>query len=331
MVKRLAALAVALVMAVSVLCGCTERPPEMIERTSFLFDTIVTIKLRSCEDAEIVLSEAFDLCQQYHRLFDRFDPESDISRINSSGGAPCEVSEETVRLIRAGLEYSELSEGRFDITCGRVTELWDFSAENPSLPSPDELTAALQTIGWEAVSVDGNVITVPEGTELDLGGIAKGYIADRIAEFLVEKGIDSAIVNLGGNVRVLGTRNGQPFRVGIQSPFHEGSTIGQVNVTDCSVVTAGSYQRCFELDGTVYHHILDLSDGMPAASGLASVTVICESSARADALATICFLMGAEDAIDFIESMDAVEAIMIKDTGELRLTSGAMAIFAMND
>lgn len=326
--RRIIALCAAFIAAVSVLSGCTRQSISEAERTSFLFDTIITIKLRYDGEAEPILDEAFALCEHYNSLFDRHDHNSDIYRVNHSGGQPCIVSADTAGLILLGLEYARLSDGRYDITCGRVTGAWDFSSDAPAVPDADLLRAALNSVGWEKVVVDGCTVTLPTGTELDLGGIAKGFIADRLAEFLRQKGVQSAIINLGGNVYALGDKDGQPFKVGIQSPFGSGN-LGHLSVSDRSVVTAGSYQRCFELNGTLYHHILDLSDGMPARSGLASVTVICESSAQADALATICFLMGAEDGLELIGSLDGVEAVFIAEDGSIRSTDGASPLLTL--
>ena len=324
-VLRLWAFAVSLLLTVSVLCGCSAQSVKDAERSEFLFDTIISIKLLSQNDAENLLDESFELCKHYNSLFDRYTSGSDIYRINHSGGTPCMVSPETIELLTLALEHSDLSGGRYDVSCGNVTKLWDFVSDTPSLPQSSDLQAALESVDWQSVKIDGNNVTVPAGTELDLGGIAKGYIADQLVGFLESRGVHSAVINLGGNVYALGDKNGQPFRVGIQSPFGEGS-IGYVNVSDCSVVTAGSYQRCFELNGTVYHHILDLTDGMPADSGLASVTVICESSAQADALATTCFILGMDEGTKLIDSLDGVEALFIAVDGTVSMTEGARSI-----
>ncbi len=320
--------AAALILSVSILCGCMPASSKSAERTEFLYDTIINIKLRNHPEASALLDSTFDLCKQYNRLFDRFDTSSDIYRINNSHGEACAVNQETIRLLDLGLEYSELSAGRYDITCGRVTGLWDFSAENPTLPDTAAIEEALGTVNWQNVTIENGYVTVPPGTELDAGGIAKGYIADRIVEHLCANGAESAVINLGGNICLLGSKDGQPFRVGLQSPFEQSGYIGYLDVADCSVVTAGSYQRCFELDGSLYHHILDLSTGMPCHYGLSSVTVICDSSAKADALATICFLMGSEDGLALINSDPETEAVFVADDGSILLSEGAEKIFS---
>ncbi len=324
-VFRVFCIAFALLFPVSVLFGCSMQSVKETERTSFLFDTIVSVKLRYAGDASSVLDDAFSLCEHYDRLFDRFTSGSDIYRINHSGGTPVEVDPDTADLISIALEYAELSGGRFDISCGNVTKLWDFNSAMPSIPDPESLKNALETTGWQKIVLDGNSVTVPAGTELDFGGIAKGYIADKLAEFLKSRGVQSAIINLGGNVYALGDKDGQPFKVGIQSP-HDSGNIGYVNVYDCSVVTAGSYQRWFELNGAVYHHILDLTSGMPADTGVESVTVIATSSAEADALATICFILGVEDGMRLIDSLDDTEALFVTDDGRIHMTEGARSI-----
>lgn len=327
--RRLIAAFLAVGLSVSVLSACSMHSVRELEKTSFLYDTVITIKLRDVADAEAVMEDTLDLCRRYDRLFDRFDAQSDLYRINHSAGQPCTVSEDTLELIRLGLDYSQLSDGLFDITCGRVTGLWDFSAETPTLPDSSRMASALESVDWHRVTLSGSDVTVPDGTELDAGGIAKGFIADRITDYLYSRGVKSAVVNLGGNVSLLGTKDGHPFSIGVQSPFEEGGILGQLDVADCSVVTAGSYQRCFELDGVSYHHILDLTDGMPCRSGLASVTVICRSSAQADALATICFMLGTEDGLELIESTGGAEAVFIAEDGTVTTSSGAADLFTL--
>lgn len=324
--RRPTALLLAVLLLLTPL-GCSEGKLNTAERTSFLFDTIISIKVWFDGDAESLVDGAIELCRYYDNLFDRNNPDSDIYRINSSEGQKCEINEPTAALLDLSLHYAELSEGQFDISCGRVTALWDFSAENPTVPDAEALAEALSTVGWQSVELDGCSVRVPEGTSLDAGGIAKGFIADRITDYLRENGAESAVINLGGNVSVLGSKSGQPFSVGIRSPFDPEGYAGILSVSDCSVVTAGSYQRFFEEDGVLYHHILDLSTGKPADTGLASVTVIAPDSADADALATVSFLKGVEEGIAFIDSLPFAEAIFITDSGEMLMTDGAADIY----
>ena len=300
------------------LTGCS--PSEPVSRDGFFFDTFIRISIYEAPDRRAALDRAFELCDYYDVLFSKDRAGSDILKINSAGAEPVTVSPETIELLQLGSYYSELSDGRFDVTCGRVTDLWDFGSEQPSLPDGAELAAALSTVGWRGLEIDRDDLTVrcPEGALIDVGGIAKGFIADRIRDELRSMGCGGAVINLGGNVYALGSKRGKPFTVGVQSPYDTDGFIGTVSVSDRSVVTAGSYQRCFTLDGRLYHHILDLSDGMPADTGIASVTVISESSADGDAIATICFLLGETDAEAFLDGLDIqIEAYFALSDGNV--------------
>jgi len=268
-----------------------------------------------------VLDGVEQICRKYDRMFSKTNPVSDVWKLNNSEGSPVEVNTETAEVIELALYYSEISDNRFDVTCGAITSLWDFKSENPVLPSAEQLAQAVRTVGTDNVSVDGNIVTLVQGTQIDLGGIAKGYIADKVAEYLRGEGIKNAVINFGGNVVVVGDKFGEQFNIGVQSPFADGN-IDAVRVSDCSVVTAGIYQRGFYLDSMYYHHIIDVTSGMPAESDVVSVTVISQSSAHGDALATVLYLLGSEDGLELAESLDGVEALFITNDGEIIKTSG---------
>lgn len=303
------------------LSGCQAEQP--FSKTEYLLNTTCTISIYGTRD-ESLLDGTFSLVRQYEGLFSKTLENSDISRINRAEGTPTAVDPATAELIQTALNYSAKTNGKFDITIGRVSDLWDFTAEPPSLPSPEALDAALPTVNWKQVKVDGNTVTVPSGTQLDLGGIAKGYIADRAAEYLRANGISRGILNLGGNIYALGGKSGtEPWKVGIQRPFADrNEIIGSVSVRDCSVVTSGLYERFFELDGTLYHHILDPQTGYPVSNGMESVTILSKSSAMADALSTSAFLLGVEEAKTLIESLPDTEAVFVLSDGTVQKTSG---------
>lgn len=309
--------AVILLAAFFALSGCKKNDYEEFE--GFYFDTIVNVRVYNAEDE--IIDGLIRLCMDYDLMFDKNTSGSDVWRMNEAAGQPTVVSDATAEIVRLAQEYSKLSQGRFDITCGAVTSLWDFKSENPSIPDEQSIAAALQTVGSEKISINGNEITLQEGTEIDLGAIAKGYIADRLTDYLKENGAQNAVINLGGNIVVVGDKFGEGYRVGIRSPFDSGY-IDSVTVSDCSIVSAGTYERGFELNGEYYHHILDLNTGMPAKTGLAAVTVITETSVEGDALATILFLCGAEEGLRLAESLSGVEAIFITEEGEVIKTSG---------
>lgn len=316
-IKTLASLALSLSLMLACLTGCGEH--RRYETECFFFDTYVYVCIYGGSDE--ILSDVVRLCAEYDRLFSKTNTESDVWALNNANGEPVVVNEKTAELLMLSCEYAELSGGRFDVTCGSVTELWDFSSETPSLPDASELTEALQYVGTDKMTIEDTTVTLSSGTKIDLGGIAKGFVADEIASYLRESGVNNAVISLGGNVLVVGDKFGKQYTVGVEAPSGEGY-LTTLKLSDKSVVTAGINKRGFTLDGCYYHHILDLSTGMPVNNGLASVTVISESSTKGDALATTLFLMGLEEGIILAESLDGVEAVFAATSGETFMTSG---------
>lgn len=297
-----------------------------ISKTGFFLDTIVTIKLFGTED-ETLIDDCFQLTREYENLLSRTIEGSDVWNINHSGGKPVEVSEETSLLLQTALEYCELSGGQFDITIAPVVSLWNFNADDQAAAIPDEapLAEALSHVDYHTIALDGTTVTLqdPEAS-IDLGGIAKGFIADRIKELLTSKGIESALIDLGGNMLTVGRKpNGNTWNIGIRKPFSElGELAATVRVDDLSVVTSGTYERYFELDGTLYHHILDPRNGYPVNNGLTSVTILSEHSMDGDALSTTCFTLGLTDGLALAESLENIEALFITADNEPHYTSG---------
>ena len=294
------------------LCGCSGTQKEKRLDTRFFFDTVVKLDIE-CDDE--TLNEAFELCGYYQKLFDKNDSQSDVYRINSSGGAVA-VSKDTAQLVEKALFFSRISGGLFDITLSPVCDLWDF--QGTALPDRREIAEALKNVDYGGVKVGENSVD-SGGKKIDLGGIAKGYIADRLTEFFAEKGVKKGIVNLGGNISVLGK---EKTKIGIAKPFEEQTVLLSVEVSGKSVVTSGIYQRYIEKDGVIYHHILDPKTGFGADTDLASATVIGSCSADCDALATVCILEGSQRAADLIENTDGVEAIFILRDGTINYTGG---------
>ena len=304
---------------VFLLHGCTIRQQtSLVSETRLLFDTFCTITIHSAATPSL-LSEAFALAAEYEAVLSAHFENSDIWRVNRAGGAPTAVSPHTAAVVSAGLFYAELSGGMFDITVGRLSELWDFSGD--SLPAYADIEAARKTVEHSRVSVTGDTVRLenPE-TRLDLGGIAKGYIADRLAAFLFERGVESAVIDLGGDIVIIGTRpDGERWRVGVAYPFGApGQLIGIVETDAAAITTSGIYQRMFEKDGVVYHHILDPRTGMPVVSDVVSATVITQSAMSSDALSTIAVLVGSEKAAALFEhAPDFIGAVLILDSGEI--------------
>ncbi len=303
-------------------CGGSEKP---LTGKAFALDTIVSVSLYDHKE-QAILDQALGLCTEYEKLLSRTLTDSDISRINAHSGSPVEVDERTAQLITKGLQYGKLSNGAFDITIAPVSSLWDFKSENPSPPAPEAIAQAIKKVDYTRVHVEGSTVTLPDNGEgIDLGGIAKGYIADRIADYLRGQGVLSAIIDLGGNIYALGQKtDGMDWRVGIQSPFKERGTelLGLVRVKNKSVVTSGVYERYFEKDGKLYHHILDAKTGYPVDNGLASVTILSDLSADGDALSTSVFALGLTKGMALINSLDGVEAIFVGMDGTVTHTQG---------
>ena len=279
-----------------------------------------------------IISECFKECARYEDLFRKNIEGSDVYNINSALGDAVKVSAETFDLISTSLEFSALSDGLFDITTGTAEELWDFtggSDENSYvIPSESALREAESHIGWENIALDESTLTVALNdpkTHIDLGGIAKGYISDRLCEFLQDLGVCSAVINLGGNISCVGgmsdslfvsdTTALNEFSVGIGDPSVETALdsvytadrlIETLSVSSQCVVTSGTYQRYFILNGVRYHHILDPGTGMPVASDICQASVITDNrhAYAADALATICICLGSEKAASLIDKLN---------------------------
>lgn len=304
--------------------------PKTAKQTEFMLDTICTITIYEEKNkektADELIEEAFELCSGYEDMLSRTIEGSDIYKLNNSGGTPVEVSDDTMEILEAAKRYSELSDGAFDITTAPLSILWDFEGEDPHVPPEDQIQAMTEKIDYTKIKIDGNTVTLEAPVEaIDLGAIAKGYIADRTADYLRENGVTSAYISLGGNLYAIGSNSQEkrPFRLGIQDPKStDGSIIGYVEVSDKSLVTSGDYQRFFEEDGKRYHHILDPETGYPTDNGLSSVTIVSDKSLDGDALSTACFVLGLDDGMKLINSLDGIEAVFIDGSNEIYLSDG---------
>lgn len=288
-------------------------------KTSFLLNTFVTISIYPEDKSSInyteILDAEIDTIRSYENLFSKTLPGSDIYRINNANGKPVNVSAETIELIKLGIYYGDISNGVFDITIAPVSDLWNFQSEDPTIPASNEIAEALSHVDYHNILIDydnGTVQLLDPKSAIDLGGIAKGYIADKIKESLVDKGIKSAIINLGGNVLTIGQKPSKnifstkysPFEIAVQKPFSSQNDIYTVvDINDSSVVTSGSYERYFIKDDVLYHHILDTNTGYPVETDLSGITVLSPKSVDGDALSTICFCLGKEKAREFINSL----------------------------
>lgn len=309
--------------------ACNSKPPSPVSLSNFYFDTAITITIynvSSREDATKIINECFEQCKEYENLFSRTVKDSDISKINTANGSQTTVHPAVTEIIRDSLKYSQLSHGAFDITIAPLTALWNIEGNNPSVPSHKAIQEALKHISYQNISVGENLITLADpDAQIDLGGIAKGYIADKLKKYMLSEGVTSAIINLGGNILTIGGKTAdKDFKIGIRKPFGENDTdyAATVNVFNKSVVTSGIYERYFKENGKLYHHILDTSTGYPVENNLYSVTIISNNSEAGDALSTTVFALGLKNGQTLINNMEDVEAIFITNKNEIILTEG---------
>lgn len=325
-------------------CGSLKPASEPVTKDGYYLDTICVVSIYRMKDedgevkeasamddeAEAAIDEAFALCEELEDKLSRTVKDSDVSRINAAKGEWTGVSEDAIDVIHKGMEYSHMSDGAFDITIGGVTKLWDFHAAEgeAKLPDKEALAEAVRHVNYRGIAIEGSKVrlTDPEA-EIDLGGIAKGYIGDRMAELLESKGVVSATVNLGGNVICIGGKTDEDdFVIGVETPFSDRTEIiGRVNARDKTLVTSGVYERRIEVDGKTYHHILDTKTGWPVKTDLDAVTLIADKgrSADIDALSTTCLIKGSEEGMKFIDGIDGVEAVFVLSDGSIHATDGA--------
>lgn len=295
--------------------GCTKPPAgESLEAFGTYFDTIISIKIWGGD--EKILDRCKEMCSHYEQLFSRTIKTSDISRINAAKGSPVTVDDETIELIEKGLYYSRISKGSFDITIAPLSELWDIKNNPGNIPDAAAIEEAKSHVDYKNVLVEGNTVTLkdPEAA-IDLGGIAKGFIADKLKAYLKSEGIEHGQIDLGGNLLTIGSKiDGSDFHIGIQKPFAKtNEAITTVEIHDQSVVSSGTYERYFKKDGKIYHHLLDPQTGYPFDNGLLQVTIISDQSVDGDGLSTTCFALGLEEGTKLIESLDGIQAIFVTD------------------
>jgi len=311
-----------IVLAIIGLRQCPFDKPEMVQKSRILMDTVVQITAFGEDNARTIaaVDAAFAEMKRLEELTSFYLKGSDMERLGSAGSA--EVSPEVARIVALGLEVARESGGAFDMTLGNLKSLWGIEGENPQVPAPDKIRTALKGTGMDALKLSGRKIEKkdPE-TTVDLGGIAKGFAIDRAIGVLAENGIRHAAVNAGGDIRLLGDRQGQPWRIAIQDPRHSTRFLGKLLIKDVAVVTSGDYERFFEKDGVRYHHLFDPRSGYPSKASR-SVTVLADNAALADALATAAFVLGPEKGLSLLARFPSAEGMIIGPDGKIFTTAG---------
>lgn len=274
----------------------------------FCFDTVNTIAIE-CADSE-PLREAVAICEKLELLLDRFRPGSDIWRVNHADGKTVDVDAWTEDIVRRSIDISGRTKGVFDISVGSVSSKWKFGSGDGCIPAKDAVRKGLEKVDYRNIRVGDGQIRIPRGMMLDLGGIAKGYAADLIAGMMNRNHVSSGILNLGGNIGIMGRRmDGTPWNTGIVDPTDKAAALGVVSVPDRFLSVSGIYERYIQTDQAFYHHILDVETGMPVKNDLLCVAILSECGTEGDAIATACMCMGFERAIKFLDEYRKAEAL----------------------
>ncbi len=315
------------------IAACSPREGSRTEIN--LLGTTCSISLYSTSP-DAVLDMAFSRLWEIDRTMKYSGEDSEVHLVNLGAGGPgVSVSPSTLQVIERGLYYSQLGNGRFDITIGPLVSLWGIGKdEEGQVPPLDEIRKARSLMGYEKVHIVGPRVRLEDaGMSIDLGGIAKGYAADEVAAILRKNGVESGLINLGGNVLTCGSKpDGSAWRIGVQDPTDlRGSYLGVLTVRNKAVVTSGPYERFFIQDGKRYHHILDTETGFPVENGVISATILAASSIDADGLSTLVFSLGPVDGINLINGLEGIEALVITDDKVLYPSDGFLSSFTLLD
>jgi thiamine biosynthesis lipoprotein len=295
----------------------------------FAMDTYMTITAYG-EDAEEAVAQAQSKVEELDDLLSTGQEDSEVSILNQSGDSV--LSEDAFYLMTRALEIWNITDGAFNPAVYPLMEKWGFTTGEYQVPTQTEVEALLENINPENIQLDedtGRVVFTEPGMEIDFGGIAKGYTSAQIMNIFKNLDIVSGMVSLGGNVQVYGCKtDGSLWRVAIQNPDSEEDYLGILEIQDKAVITSGGYERYFEQDGKVYHHIIDPATGYPAENGLKSVTIVSEDGVLADGLSTALFVMGTEQAKEFWkDNGDDFDVILLTDNDELYISEGIEDVF----
>lgn len=330
---------IALILAA---CGPKEGEVTLLEtpydKQVFLMGTYVSLRVYD-EGKEGVLDLAVERISELADKITTNDPNSEMDKVNEAAGVEAvEVSEDVFPLVEAADNYSKVTDGGFEYAIGPVTDLWRIGFDDARVPEPAEIEAVLPFVDHTKIELDGDNRTVfleESGMKIDLGAIAKGYIADEVKKIFSENGVTTAIIDLGGNVVVMGdspTRDDGGFNVGVQDPFDSrGTYVATLNLQNQSIVTSGIYERYVEQDGEIYHHLMNPDTGYPFDNELASVTIISDKSIDGDALSTVVFGFGLEEGLEYVNNVDNTEAVFITKEKYVYTSNGLAENFSLTN
>ncbi len=320
--------AVAICLCVAIVAGLVFydfiKSSQQTKKTYIAMGTVITSSITG-KDAEQTTGEIEEAVIGLENACLSWRTEgSDIWRINNNAGSDVSVSRETADWIGRTLDISADSDGAFDVTLGKLTQLWNIGNGNETVPSKDEINSLLENIGYKGIIVSDTSVRIGQAQSVDLGAVGKGIACDSIREILKSRDIKEAVISVGGSVIVYN----QKASVGIIDPNNTATSMATVVVDDKCVSTSGDYERFFEADGKKYHHIIDPETGYPVVTDLRSVTVICDSGLDSDALSTACFVLGYRKSLELLKKYEA-EAVFVFDNNTVSITDGLKNSFEL--
>lgn len=322
-----------LLVAALMLAGCgaqTSAEESSQTREVYAMDTVMTLEAYG-QNADAALDEAVAEIERLDALWSIASSDGEIARLNAE--KQITASADTLALLTRAKEISAATDGLFSTTIAPLMEAWGFTSGDYRVPDEAELSALLAHVDDEEIAISDSTVTIPADAKVDLGGIAKGFTSARVMEIFRENGVENGILSLGGNVQALGTKpDGSLWRVGLQDPADERTLFATLELADKAVITSGAYERNFEQDGVVYHHIIDPRTGYPAENGLSSVTIVSDDGTLADGLSTALFIMGKESAVEFWRShRNDFDMVLLADDGAVTVSAGIADALALSD
>lgn len=303
----------------------TNSSTSEVQKSLFAMDTYMSFKAYGT-NADTALSDIVTLITDLENTLSVTNAESAVSKVNAGNGTTVAVPDTVIELVEQAQIISSQTNGAFDISIYPVLKAWGFTTEDYQVPTAETLTALLAYVDYTKIDLDteNNTITLPENMQIDLGGIAKGYAGQKAAESLKAQGMESALLNMGGNIQTVGSKpDGSDWTVAIQDPENENQYVGYIKVSDKAVVTSGAYERYFTDDnGHLWGHIMNPKTGYPAQSGLTSVTIVGSDGMLCDVLSTALFVMGLDDAGAYWKTYGGFEAVFVTDNNEIYITAG---------
>ena len=320
MLKRLIVSAVTSALILCTGCGKSETTDSSFSRDIFAMDTYMNMKVWAA-DGDSLLDTAAKRINELENTLSVTKETSDIAKLNNGGTIT--LSNDSSLILRTALDIGGQTDGALDISVYPITKAWGFTTGENRIPEEGEIKSLLENVDYRKITPERNVLSLPEGMQIDLGALAKGYTSDTLMQMFRDSGAESAIVTLGGNVQALGHRpDGTDWKVGVVDPFSPTENLCIIEIADKAVITSGNYERYFEKNGKRYHHIIDPADGYPADNGLVSVTIIGNSGLMCDALSTALFVLGEDKAIAYYKAHKDFDMVLVTEDKRILYTKG---------